>query len=432
MPTQCNRLYNLYVTSLGLAVLLLLLNGGRALKCKPLDEYTEEEQDKINVFFEMRDNEELGRVVDEESYLEEIQYTEDNTKVLIVQEIHKSNNGEIYELEMDKKFSDISKDAGFRVGLEVDDIFCVKNDDEEILMYLEEKYSNNFKLPEMDEEFFQSMKKLITRMRFYLQTLKVYCQVPAHGYRHCDIRPGRFVFKQNDESTAEETSLPFFPMMRDFGSVRTFENFCRGRLPEYSDPEVFTRTINKTEAFNANMELFSVALLLLHFEVKMLQAQARNIENQDALIESFSELPEASDHMKKYTRKETPVDHITSLTFISNQLREMLGDWNKEKLDLGYSAFVNEVDYVEKAMVLYYQFILQNTLEEEAKEKIPDIVKAYQAYLDLLKKMMKENSSIPPYRPGCDTAIGELNGYIEALASVDEENNRRARRIILV
>ena len=112
-------------------------------------------------------------------------------------------------------------------------------------------------------------------------------EISKLGYKHCDLKPENFLYKEYDADWTADYSegqdeLEYFSVVTDFGLTVPWDQPCKGASPRYTDPQDRNNEMRFFDNDKAKVEIYSMALIMFfmetaHFgkEVKKTQSTER-------------------------------------------------------------------------------------------------------------------------------------------------------------
>ena len=368
------------------------------INCKAKDEHEPAEKIEIEEFLRMQDEHHTYLLIEEYDNVKVYHFEENPSKVLFAKKIQRSEEETIvFGTRVAKFFGhpDMTKRYNIKVSPEVFQMYCVReNDNESKVMYVAERYRGNLDTGVNDPRFFKYMSTFVNRIDFYAQLVKAFKVIDIKNGKHCDVRPESFLYKESGDEWLQNykkgnTPLTFIPGITNFDKLVDVKKSCVNPKPDYCEPEEYGGNVNFTYEYVENVELFSISLVILKLEARILSKQIDSIIYDQALKDALKALPDASEILNRNLGTADHPLQSKKLSEIFAGLISIVERWNKKVEVYNNSDFKKDVEYLAKGMRAHYEFILNNKQAEQSK--INSLLSIYDKFTDYLAMMVRQN-----------------------------------------
>ena len=444
--------------TLVLTVIFALFSRITVQQCKPIKEFDESDQPRLEQLMEMFDAQE-GLIEDRSAakqlFREDMRriYSEDpdNFAKMVKFQIlspEDSDNGRLEELADAKTMTQVDRELvakeGVRVSPEVTETYCVARHNKSIgrfnvIIIVSDRFRGTLydiaEAEEVDARFVENMAPMSKRFEFYKHIMMAYKEISNQGWKHCDLRPQSIFYVEHranfeeDYATGEE-QLDYYPVIGEFGERMGLKQQCMLTQTTWLDFKDVDNSIKMDDENRPKTELSSLALLFIFNECAIL-TQIMKLKGIDEV--QLGPYLLGLGEIKSKTLGRVDHEHFFRSNNLSeefNTILKLIEEWKKgNKYDYSYKKELDDLKEFFGELRVFNYVLYQNL--QIAEQSLQPLKKTYDEFLALLLEMSKENSLLMDKRPKIDEVIDKLL-ILQSEASENEGLERVRRSILLI
>ena len=417
-----------------LVIISLLSTSCLTYTCVDFETLSNENSELAKKAFKMKDSDE--GLIASGGFGSVYIFPSDPTKVVKIQTITAEYAAILDEIDITKNFSDRDTEltGNPRLAPTLNKIICVnmKNNIKFVLIISERFRGDLSSAVNKDPRFNLSMVNFSARMEFYEKMMASFGEISKLGYKHCDLKPENFLYKEYDANWAVDYSkgqeeLSYFSVVTDFGLTVPWDQKCKGASPRYTDPQDRNNEMRFFDTDKAKVEIYSMALVIFYMETAHFTVETKKLKISKDFRSKLKSLSGYTNQIAKYIGNKEPLADI-EITKVFDGLSRVHFNWNQKKIDYNHDLLKKDLEFIISGMTTYYEYMLEIQGADANQSK--NLLTQYKKFTDTLITMVRKNNVTLNQRP---SSIEVVQKFIQITTSSKEiEDTIGARRNLLL